>query len=261
MREIRKLSKDHHQTSIITTNRKLSIEKVAKNMFLRWTQENYFKYMRKDYDFDRVMQYVVEQIDNDIMVSNPIYNNLCYLLKKLREKIGRKQAKLFKLMEENVKDTMENTSKQLKRQAKEKEELVELLNQEDDLINQRKCHRTKIKNSDLPVESKYNRLHIESKHFQNIIKMICYRAESSCANVLGEYYRNHKKDKRELVKSLICNRGDIICDDKNETLNVFLYSQSSPRLNYAQSKLCELLNDAEQYYPGTNLRLFYNIAK
>ena len=82
---------------------------------------------------------------------------------------------------------MENTSKHLKRQAKEKEELDELLKQEEELINQRKCHKTKIKNSDLPEESKYNHLHIESKHFQNIIKMICYRAESSCANILAEY--------------------------------------------------------------------------
>ena len=90
--------------------------------------------------------------------------------------------------------------------------------------------------------------------------MICYRAETSCANVLGEYYTNYKKDKRELVKSLICSHGDIICDDKNEKLTISLYSLSSPRLNYALGKLCELLNESEQYYPGTNLKVFYKIA-
>lgn len=45
MREIRHLSGDH-QTSVITTNRKLSLEMVAIHMFARWTQENFFKYLR-----------------------------------------------------------------------------------------------------------------------------------------------------------------------------------------------------------------------
>lgn len=261
LREIRKLSKDGHQTSIITTNRKLSIEDVAKNMFLRWTQENFFKYMRKDYDFDRIMQYVVEQVDSELKVANPEYNNLCYYLKKLREKISRRRAKLFELIVENVNDTLENTSKQIKKQIKEKEELDELLKQEEELIAQRNLLPSRIKIKDMPEKNKYSRLHIESKLFQNIIKMICYRAESSCANVLSEYYTNYKKDKRELVKSIISCHGDIICDNKNEMLTISLYSQSSPRMNYALSKLCELLNDAENYYPGTNLKLSYNIAK
>jgi hypothetical protein len=35
---------------------------VALYMFARWTQENFFKYLRQDYDFDfdRLLQYAVE---------------------------------------------------------------------------------------------------------------------------------------------------------------------------------------------------------
>lgn len=260
LREIRKLSKDGHQTSIITTNKKLSIDTLAINMFSRWSQENYFKYMRKDYDFDRMIQYVVEQIDSDFVVSNPEYNILSYQIKKTREKISRRRAKLFELKEKNVNDTMENTPKQLKKQAEEQEALDALLNIEEELINQRHAFPAKIKIKDMPENMKYNRLHIESKHFQNIIKMICYRAESACANVLSEYYEKHKEEKRELVKSIIFSHGDILCDEEKETLTVKIYSQSSPRMNYALAKLCELLNDAEHLYPGTKLRLYYKIA-
>ena len=75
MREIRRLSGEH-QTSVITTNKKLSILMVALYMFSRWTQENFFKYLRQDYDFDKIVQYAVEQIDKEFKVNNPEYNNI-----------------------------------------------------------------------------------------------------------------------------------------------------------------------------------------
>ena len=44
IREIRKLTKSGHQTSIITTNFTLETSKLAVSMFSRWCQENFFKY-------------------------------------------------------------------------------------------------------------------------------------------------------------------------------------------------------------------------
>ncbi len=77
MREVRRLS-EGHQTSVITTNKKLSVLLIALYMFARWNQENFFKYMRQDYDFDRIMQYATEQIDQEMAVNNPEYNNITY---------------------------------------------------------------------------------------------------------------------------------------------------------------------------------------
>jgi hypothetical protein len=261
LREIRKLSNDGHQTSIITTNKKLDMQEVAKFMFSRWTQENFFKYMQSDYDFDRLMQYVVEQADSTFIVANPEYNNLNYHLKKIREKINRKRAVLHKLMEENVKSDIENTASQLKKQAQEKEALDALLVQEEKLISDRKKIPSRIKIGDMPEHLRYNRLHSESKHFQNIIKMICYRAETNCANLFENIYNRSKDEKRVLVKSIINSHGDIISDYENKTLTISIYSQSNPRMNAALSELCEILNEAEYCYPSTDLRLIYKIAK
>ncbi len=261
MREIRKLSDDGHQTSIITSNKKLDMPEVAKTMFSRWTQENFFKYMRCDYDFDRLMQYVVEQVDSNLIVANPEYNNLCYYIKKLREKISRRRAILQKLIDENLKDALENTVSQLKKQAEEKEALDALLNQEEKLISDRKKIPSRIKICDMPEHLRYNRLHSESKHFQNIIKMICYRAETNCANLFENIYKRFKDEKRVLVKSIINSHGDIISDYEKKTLTVCIYSQSNPRMNIALNELCEILNDADYCYPSTDLRLIYKIAK
>lgn len=259
MREIRKLS-NGHQTSIITSNKKLSITLVAIHMFARWAQENFFKYLRQDYDFDRMLQYAVEQLDKDFVVVNPEYNNITYKLKKIREKINRRIASLYKLQESNVKDNLDNTDKYFSKQIKIQEELKFMETQKAGLIEKRKQIPYKIKIEDMPEEIKYNKLNIESKRFQNIIKMICFRAETSFANLLSVHFSKHVNEKRALVKSIINSHADIIPDYPSKKLTIKLYSQSSPRLNNAVEKVCQILNETETVYPGTDLVLFYKIA-
>ena len=96
-REVRKLSDDGHQTSVITTNRKLSIAMIAYYMFSRWCQENFFRYMRQNYDFDKMLQYTVEQLDGNILVNHPIYSKIIRQIGKTREKIARREANIFKI--------------------------------------------------------------------------------------------------------------------------------------------------------------------
>jgi hypothetical protein len=259
MREIRRLS-DGHQTSVITTNKKLSLLMVALFMFARWTQENFFKYMRQDYDFDRMLQYAVEQIDGEFTVNNPEYSNLTYKLGKLREKISRKKALLFELMESNIKDTLDKANHYLKEQAKVREELQILGMQEKELLAKRTKTPSRMKIKDMPEHIKYTKLNIESKRFQNTIKMICYRAETSFANLLAVNFKKDTNEKRALAKSLINSTADILPDYTNNKLNIIIYSQANPRMNHAIEKLIPLLNESETVYPGTNLILNYQIA-
>lgn len=259
MREIRRLS-GNHQTSVITTNKKLSLHRVATHMFARWTQENFFKYMRQDYDFDRLLQYAVDHIDNDFVVVNPEYNNIAYRLKKTREKTSRRMATLYKLQEDNVKDDLESTGKYLKKQIKVKQELDVFKEKEDQLLDKRKQTPYKIKIEDMPDNVKYNKLNLESKRFQNIIKIICYRAETSFANLLSGNYKKSINEKRALVKSIINSHADILPDYQKNQLTVKLYSQSSPRMNDAIKNVCNLLNETKTKYPGTNLIMNYKIA-
>jgi|SRR5690554_6952021 len=87
-REIRKLSESGHQTPIITTHPNLSAEMTAAKMFVRWTQENFFKYVIANFDFDRMIQYGTEPVNQKLSVPNPEYNRLTYEIKKK----GRKKA-------------------------------------------------------------------------------------------------------------------------------------------------------------------------
>jgi hypothetical protein len=256
LREIRRKTLTGHQTSIVTTNQKLSVKTIAIYMFARWSQENFFRCLRQDYDMDRMAQYAIEQLDGDFEVVNPEYNRTDYKLKKVREKINRRLAKLYLLENESVNSKLEDTAKSNIKQVKLEKEMEELRDCEQELLEARAGLSYRIKVKDMPEDQRYNRLHLESKHFQNIIKMICYRAETSFANLLASYYSKSSNEKRMLTKSNI----DLIPCYKTNTLTIKLYSLSTPRDNAAVKEMCQILNDQNVHYPGTNLRLIYKMA-
>ncbi|MBL7112763.1 MAG: hypothetical protein ISS19_12580 [Bacteroidales bacterium] len=169
LREIRKRSSDGHQTSVITTNHILPTLLIAMYMFSRWAQENFFRYMRQEYDLDRIVQYGVDELDKSIIVVNPEYNNINTKLKKTREKIARRQASLFALKEENTNTGLDQTRKNLASQLKISEQMHELKNQEQSLIEKRNRQPYKITVGQMPEALRYNKLKTESKHLQNII--------------------------------------------------------------------------------------------
>ena len=179
LREVRRLTDTGHQTSVITTNYKMPTSQIALYMFSRWAQENFFRYMRQEYDIDRIIQYGVDDLDKAFMVVNREYSNYSYKLKT------------------------------------------------------------------------------ESKHSQNIIKIICYRAETAIANLLAAHYRKSSNEIRALVKSIIFAKADLYPDYYTNTLTVRLNSLATPRDNIAVREICQVLNDYEAVFPGTKLKLVF----
>jgi len=260
LREVRRKTTNGHQTSIVTTNKKLNISDIAIHMFARWSQENFFRYMRQDYDFDKMAQHAIEQIDEDFEVVNPEYNRLDYCLKKTREKISRRLARLYNLEHQNVNEKLDGSGKNNAKQVLLEKELEELKEGEQKMLGQRKALSYKIKVKDMPEETRYNRLHLESKHVQNIIKMICYRAETSFANLLSPYFSKNINEKRMLAKSIIKSNINLLPNYENNTLTVEIYSLATPRENKAVKEICAILNQQNETYPDTNLKLIYKMA-
>lgn len=143
---------------------------------------------------DSIVQNAVDQIDKDFEVVNPEYNNLSYKLKKVREKISRRKAHLYTIQEQLNKQNMDQVAKKQAEQSKIQVELDIFEKQENQLITQRKSLNYKMKIEDMPQAIRYNSLNMESKRFQNVIKMICYRAETSMANILLPHYKRSKDE-------------------------------------------------------------------
>ena len=261
MREVRKLSRDGHQTSIVTTNKILSIVMIASYMFARWAQENFFRYMRQEYALDKIIQYTIDEIDKDIKIVNREYNNFTYRIKKEREKLGRRKAKLYEYEQQNPlqQDEKEN-EKWMKRRLELIEEIKRMELDIEKKVNERKKIPYKISLSQMPEDIRYNRLNKESKALQNIIKMICYRSETALARLLTPYFKRANQEIRALIKSIIHTPVNMEADHRNDLLKITLFPLSNQRSNDAVGKICDTVNATNTIYPGTNLRLIFKIA-
>lgn len=260
MREIRRLGGSGHQTAIITTHPHLETRQVAGRMFARWSQENFFRYLIQDYDFDKMISFGVETIDMEKTVVNPQYRKATYQLKKLREKKQRLESKFYPLVEQVMDSELEIIPRITDKQMEYKQMLDEFNQEEKLLVMERKKIQPRIKLGQMPEEKRYNKLKTESKIFMNVIKMICYRAESAVASLISPYLANADKEKRMVVKQIIQANADVIPDYKNNILNVVLYSLSANRYNQAAAELANLLNQTETTFPGTELRMVFKIS-
>lgn len=228
-REIRRLSEGGHQTAIITTNRIISTEVAAGRIFGRWSQENFFRYMIMDYDFDKMIEFGIESIDEIKEVVNPQYRQISHKIKK--EKTARLKAKLYPLTEQSIEASLDEMPELASKQMVLLEQIEKQQQTEQQLQIERNKISPRLQLKDMPLQTRYNKLKQESKILLNIIKMICYRAETAVANELMIILVNAKDQSRMLVKQIIKNNADLIADYSNKTLSVVLHSLSAPRLS------------------------------
>lgn len=258
LREVRKLSEGGHQTSIITTDQTLSLDQTAGSMFSRWSQENYFRYMIAEFNFDKMVQYGVETIDENTKVVNPAYNKLTQQIKKATQKRRRTESQLYELMEK-----LQQTKKGNEQlQVTEKQATVQQTSQTyATKIAELKAHRKEITRTialkDMPEANRYNCLKKESKLFMNVIKMIAYRAETVLYNLIKPIFKNAQKEGRQIIQSMLASDADILPDYEAKTLTVKIHGQATPKINEILKKLCDQLNETKTIYPQTDLTIIF----
>lgn len=256
-REVRKLSEGGHQTAIIATHPTLALTHIAARMFGRWCQENFFRYLIQDYDFDKMIEFGTQSIEPDKEVVNPVYRKLTHRIKKLREKIQRLEAKFYPLAEEAMDKNIDQIPAITKKQMEYKEKIDAYKQEEAQVIEQRQQYAPRITLAEMPQQERYNKLKTESKLLMNVIKMICYRAESAVTCMIAPHLKRAKEEKRMFIKQIIKSHADLIPDEKNKTLTVVLHSLSAQRYNQAANNLAQLLNETETLFPGSDLRMIF----
>jgi len=268
MREVRRLTSTGHQTSIITNNKILTLALIACYMFGRWVQENFFRYLRQDYAFDKIIQYSVDEVDKTVMVVNREYSNIQYDIKRCREKLYRIKANIYKYQQNALKENDpkkgDETTKKTGVWFQKTLELVEKAQQIEQelsrLKEKRKNTKYKIQLGEMPENERYTKLHQESKYLMNIIKMICFRAETVLANKLAPHYSRSDDEIRALVKAITRLSIDIAPDNENSLLNITLYPLSNLRSQNALAKIIDQVNATNTVYPGTMLKMKFKIA-
>lgn len=258
LREIRKLTDSGHQTSLVTTDYFNDTTHIAAKMFSRWSQENFFKYMMHHYGIDRLIDYGVEEMDETVKVVNPRHRETESQIRSKNAKLSRKKAEYATLiLESNIDEAKVQDYVQKKSELKE---FIESLEQEiEELKTQRKDIDKHISFSQLQEGEKFKTLKKSGKQFMDTVKMIAYRAETAMVNILREYI-GKKDEARTLIRQIFMTDADIEPDEEQGTLKVKLHNMTNPRNNQYVQKLCEILNESETIFPGTNLRLIYDMV-
>jgi hypothetical protein len=258
VREIRKLNKSGHQTSIISTNYQLEMTVSAAAMFARWSQENFFKYMRENFNIDRVIDYSLEEIPDTIKVVCPLYREADADVKKLAAQLGRKRCECNSIV---LCDDIEpdNVTEYEEKKYALQEEIESMEQTLDDLKACRRKTPKHVKLSDLPPEDRFKKLAMKSKYFIDTIKLIAYRAETAMVNIVRRTMR-HQDEARRLLRSLYETTADIIPDSETQKLTVRLHQPTNRCSAVTIEKLCRKLNSTKTKFPGTNLQLNYELV-
>ena len=258
VREIRKRSGKGHQTSILATDYRSDPTRLAPVMFARWCQENFFKYMREQYNLDRLVDYRTMTIPATFQVVNPEYRRLDGLVHSLAAKLSRKQAEFGShLLVDDIEPQRVETYERTK--ATLREEVESLAGQVAQMKVRRRATERYIDVADLPDKDQFEPLHPQSKHLVDTIKMIAYRAETAMAHLVVEA-GGRSDEARQLLRAIYTSDVDLLPDEQQGTLTVQLHHLATHCADRFLSHLCDELNATETVFPGTHLRLVYKLV-
>jgi hypothetical protein len=258
VREVRHLSEKGHQSSILSTDYRSDLTRVAGTMFARWCQENFFKYMRQHYSLDRLAEYGTQAIPDTTRVVNPAWRQLDSQVRRQNGLLSRELAQFAQIQLPQDLEPQEVQAYEL--QKGQLQEAIQARRQQiAQLKTQRKANPKHIEIKDLPEQDRFRQLRSEKKHFIDTIKLIAYRAETALAELARDKIKR-LDDARSLIRQLFRTEVDLIPDHLKQTLTVRLHPMSAPVHDQVVHHIVQELTETETVFPGTDLRLVYEIS-
>jgi hypothetical protein len=258
IREVRKLSEQGRQISLLTTHRRLEIGVLAASLFARWAQENFFRYMRQHYALDALVERGSQAISDAEVTVNPAWRTLNSEVRKRNDALRKERARFAAVSLTEPLSPAEVTRYQAG-QAQQQEKIEHLERELSEIKQRRKNTDHHIPVKDLPEKDRFTRLLPERKHFLDTIKMISYRAETSMASILREKM-TRADDARALLLQIFNTEIDLVPDLQAETLTVKLHHLAQAAHDQAARHLCQQLNETQTTFPDTKLRLIFQVG-
>ncbi len=233
-----------HQTQILTTRTDPDPAPVAHAMFNRWSQENFFRYMRTHYALDALDTYATIDDDPDRLVPNPARRDADRLLRDARRQLRDCEAAEGKASINGRRPSPELLNAFAAARA-----------EVDGLAHTTKAIPAKVPLGEVRPDAV--RLAPERKRIHDAIRMASYNAESALARLLAPHYARAGDEARSLLREAFRTPADLkVVGDE---LHVRLSPLSAPRRTRAIAGLCNELTATKTLYPGTKLTLVYSV--
>lgn len=259
LRQVTRLSDDDkHQTPIITSRFDLPAVEVAFRVFARWTQENFFKYLREEYALDALVDYRVEPDDPTREVPNPKRRALDEKLRDARAELARLRAEYGGAAFSNP-ERLRRTKRGFKNATSKVGDAIWRAIHRVRKLEERRARmptRVPVKHA---VDAPIVKLSTERKHLTNLFKMVAFQAESDLVRLVAPHYRRAEDEGRTLIQSALNGAATIALTDTE--LRVTLAPLSSAHRSRALRSLCEELNRSAMRFPGTRLVLRYAVEE
>lgn len=260
-REFRRLRRGRHanrQTAIVCTDYTCSLEQAAPAMFARWGQENFFRYMLAEFGLDLLADHATESFPCSVPVINPEWRRLDSECRTLRGNIAADKRRLADL----VLEARDMAPGPIKAWIERKSAIMDGIADLDDKLDAARLSRRKaskhIPFDELPPEHQFERLAPTRKLVLDTVRMIAYRAETALA-ALVRAEMSSPEEARSMVKALFNTAADLRPDPQRKELRILLHPLAEPRLNRMAEAMLVHLNEAEFTYPGTELRMVYQM--
>ena len=256
LRQVTRLSENGHQTPIVTSRRDIRDIEVAFRMFERWRQENFFKYLREEYALDALSDHRVERADPTREVPNPKWNELGRQMRNVRTAFVQLATRYGIKAFSNV-EALRRTMRGFKiANARDAWRLKAAIDRHAVLEKRRASMPKRVPVRDV-VKGSVVRLAAERKHLTNVLKMVAYQIEGDLVRLVTPHYRRADQDGRTLVQAALASPADIeVAEDE---LRVTVAAQSSRHRTEAVRKLCQEMNRMTATFPGTKLRLRFDV--
>ncbi len=260
MREVRKLTDSGHQTSLISSAYELPHLELAGRLFSRWCQENFFRYMMQHFAIDLLSEYGTQDFPDTERVVNPAWRELDKSRNVLVNKLRYRQARFTEMtMHPEAEDNQARYHKWLKKKADLLEQIQHFEHQLEQLKAKLKQTPKHIAWAELNDKDKFYRLLPGRKQLMDTVRMIAYRAETTMAGLLTGPAVDSATARR-LLQDLFVTEADILPEPDNQRLRIRVHGASTPAANRALLGLVEQLNEVELLYPGTDMRLVYELG-
>ena len=249
VRQIRRRLANGRQVPVITTHPQMPLVQVAGAMFSRWSQENFFKYMREQFNLDSLPSHDLAPLDPDAQVVNPVRRALEKTIRRLRSRLATARNRLAEALQEHHRDTATRLDADANSLAAEL----------DQLKQQRADSPTHVRAGDLPEQDKLDALPVGGRLFLDVVRMIAYRAETRMM-VPVITTQGKKPNARRLLRALLTSDANIIPQPAKGILRIQLLGLGSDACDRMLAPLVEELNATRTIYPGTDLTLVYELA-
>lgn len=243
------------QTPIVTSRETTPALEVARELFGRWRQENYFKYMRANYSLDALVDYGCEAVE-DREIPNPARQALSKELRAARAALRKLEGRAGGLGKppraRPGKADPAGISETLQREIAAQREKIQKLQSRQTALPR----RAKLSETERADEVK---LSVERKLLTDVVKMAAYRTECELVRRVEATFARKGEEGHAFIRTVLRQPGELRVEGR--TLHVTLAPMSAPRFTRALTALCEAVNADNPTYPESPWRLRFAVQQ